>query len=137
MLRTLSDEDRPLWTRMSFTAAQQNFLAAARHGMRARLYWPGLGVVSTQELVLDQLLPMAHEGLRRWGVATEVRERFLGVIEGRARTGRNGAAWQVATVRTLQEHGMARPAALAEMLRQYCDHMHTNEPVHTWDTAVL
>jgi hypothetical protein len=137
MLRTLSDEDRPLWTKMSFAAAQQNFLTAARHGIRARLYWPGLGEVSTEELVLGQLLPMAHEGLTRWGVATEVRERFLGVIEGRARTGRNGAVWQVSTVRTLQEHGMTRPAALAEMLRRYCDHMHSNEPVHTWDTAVL
>jgi gamma-glutamyl:cysteine ligase YbdK (ATP-grasp superfamily) len=135
MLRTLSEEDRPLWTKMSFAAAQQNFLAAARHGMRASLYWPGLGEVTTEELVLGELLPMAHEGLTRWGVATEVRDRFLGVIEGRARTGRNGAAWQVSTVRRLQERGMPRPAALAEMLRRYCDHMHTNEPVHTWDTA--
>ena len=25
MLRTLSEEDRPLWTKMSFAAAQQNF----------------------------------------------------------------------------------------------------------------
>jgi hypothetical protein len=28
---------------------------------------------------------------------------------------------------------MTRPAALAEMLRLYCDHMHTNEPVHSWE----
>ena len=41
MLRTLSEEDRPLWTKMSFAAAQQNFVEAARHGMRASLYWPG------------------------------------------------------------------------------------------------
>jgi hypothetical protein len=137
MLRTLSEEDRPLWTKMSFAAARQNFLEAARHGMQAKLYWPGMGEVSTEELVLDQLLPMADEGLTRWGVATSVRDRFLGVIEGRARTARNGAAWQVSTVRTLQQRGMTRPAALAEMLRRYCDHMHTNEPVHTWDSAVL
>jgi hypothetical protein len=137
VLRMLSEEDRPLWTRMSFAAAQQNFLEAARHGMQACLYWPGLGEVSPGELVLGQLLPIANEGLTRWGVATEVRDRFLGVIEGRARTGRNGAAWQVSTVRNLQEHGMIRPAALAEMLRRYCDHMHTNVPVHTWDTGLL
>jgi hypothetical protein len=137
MLRTLSDEDRPLWTKMSFAAARQNFLEAARRGIQANLYWPGLGEVSTEELVLNKLLPMAHEGLTRWGVATAVRDRLLSVIEGRARTGRNGATWQVSTVQTLQEHGMTRPAALAEMLRRYCDHMHTNEPVHTWDATVL
>ncbi|MGY4647847.1 glutamate--cysteine ligase [Mycobacterium sp. URHB0021] len=136
MLRTLSEEDRPLWTKMSFAAAHHNFLEAAQHGMEARLYWPGLGEVTPDELVLRQLLPMADAGLRRWEVAAEVRDRYLGVIEGRAKTGHNGATWQVATVRALQERGLARPAALAEMLRLYCQRMHSNEPVHTWDTTV-
>jgi hypothetical protein len=135
MLRILSEEDRPLWNKMSFAAAEHNFLQAARHGMAANLYWPGLGEVTTEELVLRQLLPMAHEGLRRWNVAADVCDRFLAVIEGRAKTGRNGAVWQVSTVQTLQDGGMTRTAALAEMLRRYCGHMHTNEPVHTWEMA--
>jgi hypothetical protein len=134
MLRSLSEQEDPLWTRMSFAAAHFNFLKAARYGMDARLQWPGLGEVAAQELVLNTLLPIAHEGLRRWGVDAEVRDRFLGVIEGRARTGRNGASWQVSTVRALQDGGMTRPAALAEMLRRYCEHMHANEPVHTWQS---
>jgi hypothetical protein len=66
-------------------------------------------------------------------VAAEVRDRFLGVIEGRAKTGRNGATWQVSTVQALQQRGLTRPQALAEMLRLYCERMHSNEPVHTWD----
>jgi hypothetical protein len=133
MLRTLSEVDRPVWTKLSFAAAEHNFHAAAQHGMDARLYWPGVGEVTPDELVLRQLLPMADEGLRRWGVSAEVRDRYLNVIEGRAKTGRNGAVWQVATVADLQDRGMARPEALAEMLRMYCSRMHSNEPVHTWD----
>jgi hypothetical protein len=132
MLRSLSEADEPLWATMDFAVAHTNFLAAARYGIDARLDWPGLGDVTARELVLDTLLPAADEGLQRWGVDVEVRDRFLGVIEGRARTGRNGATWQVATVRALQNDGMGRPAALAEMLRRYCEHMHSNEPVHTW-----
>src|SRR6195952_2180982 len=62
MLRTLSEEDRPVWTKMSFAAAEANFVASAREGMDARLYWPGLDTVSTEELVLRALLPMAHDG---------------------------------------------------------------------------
>jgi gamma-glutamyl:cysteine ligase YbdK (ATP-grasp superfamily) len=135
LLRTLSEEDRPLWTKMSFAAAHRNFLEAAQHGMDARLYWPGLGEVTPDELVLRQLLPMADEGLRRWEVASEVRDRYLGVIEGRAKTRRNGAAWQVSTVQALQERGMTRPSALAEMLQQYCERMHSNDPVHSWKIA--
>ncbi|HEV7850483.1 MAG TPA: glutamate--cysteine ligase, partial [Mycobacterium sp.] len=133
VLRSLSDDDRPLWTKMSFAAAHQNFLEAAQNGMDARLYWPGLGEVTPDELVLRQLLPMAREGLRSWGVSDGVSDRYLGVIEGRAKTGRNGSVWQVETVRALQKRGMARPAALAEMLHLYCGRMHSNEPVHTWE----
>lgn len=132
VLRVLSQQDRPLWSEMPFAAAHHNFRAAARHGMGVRLHWPGLGEVTAAELVLRQLLPMAEEGLRQWGVAEKVRDRYLGVIEGRATTGRNGATWQVDTVQALQRGGMTRPAALREMLRRYCEHMHHNEPAHTW-----
>jgi hypothetical protein len=133
VLRTLAEDDRPVWTKMSFAAAQHNFEESARNGLGARLYWPGLGEVTPDELVLRQLLPMADEGLRRWEVSGEVRDRYLGVIEGRAKTGVNGSTWQVATVQALQERGLSRPSALAEMLRIYCERMHSNEPVHTWD----
>jgi gamma-glutamyl:cysteine ligase YbdK (ATP-grasp superfamily) len=133
MLRALSEEDRQVWTKMEFVAAQRNFSQAARHGMQANLFWPGCDTVSAAELVLDELLPMAYAGLDRWGVAAEIRDRLLGVIEGRARHRRNGASWQVAAVRALERRGLARPDALAEMLRRYCEHMHSNEPVHTWD----
>jgi hypothetical protein len=133
MLRALSEDDRRVWTEMEFIAAQRNFDQAARHGMQTDLFWPGYGTVSAARLVLDELLPMAYDGLDRWGVAAEIRDRLLGVIEGRARAGRNGASWQVAAVRALEQRGLTRPAALAEMLRVYCGHMHSNEPVHTWD----
>ncbi len=133
-LRAISEDDRPLWTQMSFAAAQANFQNAARQGMVARLYWPGMGTITADELVLRGLLPLADEGLRRWKVSAAVRDRYLGVIEGRAKTGINGAAWQVATVAALQEQdGLTRPQALAEMLRRYAERMHSNEPVHTWE----
>jgi hypothetical protein len=133
-LRALSEDDRPFWTQMSFAAAQTNFQNAARNGMTARLYWPGMGTITAGELVLRRLLPLADEGLRRWEVSAAVRDRYLGVIEGRAKTGINGAAWQVQTVTALQEKdGLTRPRALAEMLRRYAQRMHSNEPVHTWE----
>ena len=37
MLRTLSEEDRPVWTKMEFAAAQRNFTdrRSPRHAMRS------------------------------------------------------------------------------------------------------
>ena len=131
-LKVLAQEDRPVWTRMSFVAAEENFFAGAREGIESRLYWPGRGEVPVSELVLRQLLPMAHEGLTQWGVAPEVRDRYLSVIEGRCLSGRNGASWQIETTRRLEERGLTREEALRQMLEIYAEYMHANEPVHTW-----
>src|SRR5918998_973917 len=68
LIRTLVDADRPIWTQMSFATAEENFHAGARDGIEANVYWPGVGEVPVAELVLRRLLPMAHEGLERWGV---------------------------------------------------------------------
>jgi hypothetical protein len=132
-MRMLSEEDRPVWTKMSFATAENNFTECAKRGMDATLYWPGFGELPAEELVLRHLLPMAHEGLERWGVAEPVRRRYLDVIEQRCKLGRNGATWQVAAVQALESKGLDRASALREMLRRYAAGMHSNEPVHTWD----
>jgi hypothetical protein len=131
-VRVLSDDERPVWSKLTFPTAEENFTECARVGMDAVCYWPGLGDVTVDELVLRRLLPLAYEGLDRWGVAPDVRDRLLGVVEQRAKTGRNGASWQVDTVRALQARGLSREDALAGMLERYCAGMHANEPVHTW-----
>ena len=125
-------DERPLWSRMSFEAARENFHAAARDGVESRLYWPGAGKVDWDELVLRRLLPMAQSGLERLGVATEASDRYLGIIESRAKLRVNGASWQVAATQAFERRGLDRPAALKEMLREYVGHMHANDPVHTW-----
>jgi hypothetical protein len=132
VIRKLASDDRPIWSKMSFAAAEQNFRDAARDGIESRLYWPGFGEVRAEELVLRHLLPMAHEGLADWGVSAAVRDRYLSVIEGRCTTSTNGATWQTDAVAKLQASGMDRQSALAEMLRHYAKNMHSNEPVHTW-----
>ncbi|NMI00895.1 glutamate--cysteine ligase [Pseudonocardia acidicola] len=132
LLRVLVEADRPLWSSMSFEAAEENFTTAARHGMEGPLYWPGSGWIRPEELVLRKLLPQAHEGLARWGVSTEVRDRYLSVIERRCVTRRTGTAWQLDTVAALEARGADRPAALHGMLARYVEASMANEPVHTW-----
>ena len=132
VLRVLVEAERPLWSYMSFDAAHENFTGAARLGMDATMYWPGTGWIRPDELVLRKLLPMAAEGLARWGVAPEVCERYLPVIERRCVTRRTGASWQLATVAALEATGMDRGAALSGMFTRYLEHSATNEPVHAW-----
>jgi gamma-glutamyl:cysteine ligase YbdK (ATP-grasp superfamily) len=132
LVRALVDQERPLWSQMSFSAAEENFHSGARYGIDAMLYWPGLGSVPAAELVLRRLLPMAREGLDSCGVDPGVRDRLLGIIEGRCVSGTNGATWQVSTLHEL-EGETDRIAGLHRMLQRYVENMHSNEPVHTWE----
>ncbi len=131
LVRHLAESERPLWSQMSFSAAEENFHVAAQQGIDAQIYWPGVGQVRATELVLRRLLPMAHEGLEAWGVEAEVRDRLLGMIEQRCLLGTNGAEWFVA--RMAQRTDQKRFDALRATLLEYVERMHTNEPVHTWD----
>ena len=121
---------------MSFATARDNLMEGARHGLEARLYWPGLGEVPAAELTLRRLLAMAYEGLCRRGVDTQEAERLLGVIEQRCLTGRTGATWQTETVHALEERrGASRYTALLEMTQRYLKLVKTGEPAHTWPAA--
>ncbi len=131
LVRALAENERPLWTQMSFGAAEENFHVAAQRGIDAQLYWPGIGQVRATELVLRRLLPMAHAGLEAWGVAADERERLLGIIEQRCLTGINGAEWFVDKMAARAD--LDRYDALRATLEEYRAHMHTNEPVHTWE----
>ncbi|GAA2753069.1 MULTISPECIES: glutamate-cysteine ligase family protein [Kitasatospora] len=141
LVRVLAEQSRPIWTRMPFERADENFQAGARYGIEAVLQWPrsgragrgGLGPVAATDLVLNELLPMAHQGLDEWGVEPADRDRYLGIIEQRCLRRTNGAAWQAATVHRLRENfGMDPQAAIAAMTRRYAEYMRTGEPVHTW-----
>ena len=130
LVRSLASNERPLWSQMSFSAAEENFHVAAQHGIDTHVYWPGLGQVSATELVLRRLLPLAHEGLADWGVDAAERDHYLGIIEQRCLRGVNGAEW---FVRRVRERGdQERFSALRATLLEYMERMHSNEPVHTW-----
>ena len=134
LLRTLCEQERPVWSQMSFRTSEDNFRAGARHGIHAQIYWPGTGEVPATELVLRHLLPLAHQGLAAWGVDSSVSDRLLGVIERRCTTHLNGAEWQARAFHQIDQEmqPLDRRDALREMLLRYVEQMHTNEPVHNW-----
>ncbi len=133
LVRSLVESERPIWSQMSFSGAEENLHAGARDGIDARVYWPGVGEVPVTELVLRRLLPLAHEGLERYGIDPHARDRLLGIIERRCVEEANGASWQSRTFRRLYEQdGRDRIDALREMTVRYRDNMHSNQPAHTW-----
>ncbi|MHA6758833.1 glutamate--cysteine ligase [Streptacidiphilus sp. PAMC 29251] len=149
LVRALADQPRPVWARLPFALAAENFHLAARHGLDTELWWPragrigargpavraggGVSRIPVRELVLDELLPLAQAGLDAWGVEPVDRDRYLGIIEQRCVRNTNGAAWQSAVFHDLRERlGLDRGAALEGMTRRYMELMREGAPVHTW-----
>jgi len=149
LVRALADQARPVWNRLPFELAAENFHLAARYGLEAELWWPrpgrlgplgpavrgggGVSRVKVRELVLEELLPLAYRGLDAWGVEPHDRDRYLGIIEQRCVRNMNGAAWQAAVFHDRRDRlGLDRASALADMTRRYMELMRAGEPVHTW-----
>jgi len=132
----LAEAEDPVWERMTFRQAQDNLHTAARYGLEAQLVWPSVGgtvrTAGVRELVLDELLPLAVKGLDRLGIDPNDRDEFLGIIEARCQTGRNGATWQSETFHSLISGGMGRADALQELTLRYADLQREGKPAHLW-----
>ncbi len=121
---------------MNFDDARNNFLSAARHGIDAQLSWAGSPPTPADRLILDELLPLAREGLEVPGLAAENIDLYLGVLEERVRSRQTGAQWQLGSMSAMADEGpmserlSALTAAIAA--RQW-----SGQPVATWDLARL
>lgn len=121
---------------MEFDTAQENFIAASRLGLRAQFGWPGHQQVPADELILEELLPLAREGLATRGVDTGDADRLLGVLEERVRSKRTGAQWQLESFAGLRDRG-GRAERLAAITAAVIEHQTRGEPVHRWPIASL
>ena len=120
---------------LPFHMAEYNFYRAAQHGMQARLIWPrvdqnGCAEQSVTTLV-EELLPLARQGLLSIGTSAEEVDRYLGVINARLAGGRTGADWQLGRVSQLESR-LSRREALQMMLEEYMRYSAENRPVAEW-----
>ena len=121
---------------ISFDAVRDNFIAAARLGMRAQVAWPGRDRTPVGQLILEELLPLAKQGLDKRGVDEADSEYYLGIIRRRVETGRTGARWQVVSL-----DGIAGDGTSGEVMSALVASMHEQQvsakPVHEWEAPEL
>jgi len=110
---------------LAFEFARDNFYEAARFGLGAQLRWLNGRRLSVRELILEQLLPMAEQGLQGREVAVADIQEYLAIIRERVMSRQNGAQWQQAFV---DKHGRDMTALLAA----YVERQNSGDPVHQW-----
>lgn len=121
---------------MDFDVARENFVAAGRRGLEAQLYWLDREAVPAQELLLEELLPMAREGLDDLRIDSSDTDRYLGVIEERVRSRRTGSQWLIDSYRSTRNEGN-RAECLSALVAATVNRQRSGKPVHSWEPAAL
>ena len=117
--------------RMAFDDAKLNFFRAARHGLDAQFQWIGGQNHSAAALILQELLPLARQGLSNSQVASEDIDKYLGIIEERALSRQTGARW---IMNSLSARGApaAKDASRRRLTSEILANQKQGSPVHRW-----
>jgi CBS domain-containing protein/gamma-glutamylcysteine synthetase len=121
-------------TRIDFADAKANFLAAARHGLKAGFRWLDGRTISARRLVLEEALPLARAGLVAADVGAVDIDRYLGVIERRVESGTTGARWVMRSLTGMKSQG-TRAERLAAVTAGMIARQRSELPCHEWDDA--
>ena len=121
---------------MSFDDAHSNFFAAAELGLSAQLAWAGGVLRPADQLILDELLPIAREGLEASNLDGADIDLYLGTIEERVRSRRTGAQWQLDSLTALGSKGPLSER-LSAVTAAIATRQQSGQPVATWEPAQL
>tara|TARA_R110002049_G_scaffold219075_3_gene390814 strand:- start:4864 stop:6714 length:1851 start_codon:yes stop_codon:yes gene_type:complete len=112
-----------------FKDVKTNFFNAARYGMATQFYWNGQHI-SSYNLILNELLPMAYKGLYSVGVLPKDAEHYLKVIKNRVQ-GTNSSEWLVRNYRGLLKQHKPYEAVQILTAKMY-EKQEKGYPVSTW-----
>ena len=127
LVQTLATMETPPESLLEFAVARDNFATAARYGLHAHLHWMDRHYhPPIRELILQQLLPLAHQGLLQLGLDVDEIEHYLGIIRARVESGQSGSQWQRDFVRA---HGRDWDG----LMQAYYLQQQTQLPVHQWE----
>lgn len=127
----MANEYKDIREHISFADAKDNFVKAAKFGIDTQLTWFNNRKVSCCDLILDELIPIARKGLLSKGVATDDIDRYLGVIEARAKEQQTGARWLLQSFTKLNNE-VNLDECLTVITSEMIKNQMTEKPVHTW-----
>lgn len=116
---------------LSWEDVRDNFAKAAKFGIDTTFNWFNDKKVAPCDLILQELLPIARKGLESRQVNTADIDRYLGVIEERAKKHMNGARWQLRAFSKLIKE-VSRDEAVSVLTASIVENQTKNKPVHTW-----
>ncbi len=110
---------------LAFSQAKDNFYQASRHGLDCRITWFDSQHHRLYQLLLDDLIPRAINGLKSLGISDHDSQTYIDIIVARVQTRQTGSEWQR---QYIQQH----PDDFNGLVRQYLANQKNNIPVSKW-----
>jgi len=121
---------------MSFDDARDNFMKGARSGMDCKFTWMNNKKIAARDLTLEVLLPMARHGLEKRNIDTADIDKYLGVIEDRAKRHMNGSRWILQTYTKFQKE-THKDESLTALTAAIYHNQKQSKPAHEWPLPEL
>lgn len=119
---------------IDFADVRDNFVKSAKFGMDSTFTWMKDKKMTANELILQELLPLAKEGLQQRKVAKADINKYLDIIEARAKEHKTGARWALRSITSLKKE-ISNEEALSILTAAMVKNQSNNKPVHTWKEA--
>lgn len=118
--------------KLSFADVRDNFIKSSRFGIDTSFNWFGDKKISACDLILDELIPLSRKGLELQNVDKEDIDRYLGIIEARAKNHMNGARWQLRAFTHLKE-SITTDEAVTVLTASILKNQEKEVPGHLWE----
>ncbi len=134
MMAGMTEQVTDIRDHLTFADVKANFLGAARDGIRAQMNWFNDTHLPAKQLVLEQLLPLAREGLQEAGIDEDDIDRYLGVLHDRVTMRRTGARWALESLEKMEDHGTL-DQRLRCLVKSMVEQQSSGQPISEWTLA--
>ncbi len=117
---------------IGFEDVRDNFDKAAKFGFDTNYTWFNDEKISPRDLIINELLPIAREGLALRGIDPADISRYMDIIEERAKAHITGARWQLRAFTKLIKE-VTPDEALTTITAAIAQNQWAEKPVHTWE----
>ncbi|MFD2531639.1 CBS domain-containing protein [Gracilimonas halophila] len=136
LLNGFEDEYKDITQELDFDDARMNFFAASKLGLDTKFVWTKDRKMTAVDLIKNELLPIAKNGLQKANIDSSDIDTYLEVIEERVNTAQTGSYWVVKSYGNLIKKGN-REQTLSAITNAMIKNQKKGEPAHKWGLAKI
>lgn len=131
LMQGMEDHVEDIRDHMDYADVHDNFVKSVKFGLDSKFTWFDDRKIAPADLILNELLPIARKGLEKQKVNKKDIDKYLGVIEARAKSFSNGARWLLRSYTKLTKETNT-DEALSVIVSTILENQKSERPVHEW-----